>query len=233
MLDRDSTVTTTAPPPNQRSFGKKYKTDDYAKYYSNKHESSLARRVSNFFERQMVKRALTRISRQKPFQTVLDCPSGTGRFLPTLSSFNVSVVTMDTSDQMLQQGRKHFSLFDASPTPAAGSAFELPLSDDAVDVVLCSRLLHHIPDQQAREKILRELARVARVGVVISFFDSASYRAWKRRNKTQRTGKPSGRIAISRSQCEEEAISAGLKPIGMNALFRFHAEVTTATFLVD
>ena len=108
----------------------------------------------------------------------------------------------------------------------------LPLDDDAVDVILSARLLHHFPERSDRLKILREFARVARVGVVISFFDAASYRAWKRRRKSEKKGRPSGRHALERSECDAEAREAGLKPVGMNALMRYHAEVTTASFMV-
>jgi ubiquinone/menaquinone biosynthesis C-methylase UbiE len=215
----------------QRAFGQKYKADDYAEYYSQKHGATLGRSISNFAERQMIRRSLMRIRRRKQFESVLDCPSGTGRFLPTLSTIASRVITMDTSDAMLREGRRHFGLFAESPQPAAGSAFELPLIDNAVDVVLCSRLLHHFSEHERRVKILSELARVARVGVVVSFFDASSYRAWKRRRKIRRAHKLSGRHAVPRATCVEEARSAGLELIGMNALLRFHTEVTAAAFL--
>jgi ubiquinone/menaquinone biosynthesis C-methylase UbiE len=224
--------TGTSEQPIKRSFGRKYKTDDYAKYYADKHDSTLMRRASNYLERRMIARALNRIRRRGPFKSVLDCPSGAGRLLPTLADFNVSVVAMDTSGTMLREGFRHYDLFSDTPRASVGSAFALPLADDAVDVVLCSRLLHHIPERADRMKILREFARVARVGVVISFFDAASYGAWKRRRKIEKKGKPSGRHALRRTECQAEAREAGLISIGMNALIRYHAEVTAASFLV-
>jgi len=139
---------------------------------------------------------------------------------------------MDTSMQMLQQGRRHASLFRRNPTASAGSALELPLADNAVDVVLCSRLVHHIPERESRVQIMREFARVARVGVVVSFFDATSWNAWKRRRKVKRTGKTGGRHAMTRAECNDEARDAGLQPIGMNALLRYHTEVTAAAFLL-
>jgi len=219
-------------PQVSRSFGQKYKAEDYAHYYSGKHDSSLARRVSTHFERAMIRRALNRIRRHRRFESVLDCPSGTGRFLPTLAGFGVGVVAMDTSDHMLAAGRRFHDQFGQSPTVAAGSALELPLSDNSVDVVLCARLLHHIPERDNRLKILQEFARVARVGVVVSFFDAASYRAWKRQRKSQKRGQRGGRHAMPRNEVVEEAQSAGLKPLGMNAMLRFHTEITAAAFAV-
>lgn len=227
----DSSVEGTSQNPFQRRFGQKYKVDDYAQYYAEKHQSSLGRRISNYFERRMIRRSLLRIRRHHAFETVLDCPSGTGRFLPTLASLNVSVIAMDASDAMLREGRKQHALFKEPPVELVGSAFDIDLPDNAVDVVLSARLLHHIADRDDRLKILREFARVARVGVVISFFDSGSYRAWRFERKLRRSGKPGGRHAISRAACAEEAVAAGLKPLGMNALLRFHTEITAAAFL--
>ncbi len=228
---RDTTTTPTHLPPAPRAFGKKYKADDYAEYYANKHDSNLGRRISNYFEVKMIGRALNRLRGYRAFESVLDCPSGTGRFLPTLAQLGASVIAMDTSGSMLKEGRKHYDLFDETPVALVGSAFQIALPDDSVDVVLCSRLLHHIPEHDDRMTILREFARVARLGVVLSFFDANSYRAWKRNRKTRRTGKPSGRHSMSRAACVEESVAAGLKPIGMNALLRFHTEVTAAAFL--
>lgn len=176
----------------------------------------------------MIRRALARVHRQKQFHSVLDCPSGTGRFLPVLRGFDASLITMDTSASMLREGQAYFDSFSVSPTAIAGSAFELPLADNAVDVVLCSRLLHHIPEREGRVKILREFARVARIGVVFSFFDANSLRAWKRQRKAKRKGRLGGRHAMHRSQCEEEARDAGLQPAGMTSLLRYHTEVTAA-----
>ncbi len=224
-------MTTTTEPVAERAFGNKYKADDFAQYYANKHETSLMRRISNSLERRMVRKSLLRIKRHHDFHSALDCPSGTGRFLPVLAGFGVSVIAMDTSAQMLREGFRHHDMFDNRPIASAGSAFELPLADDAVDVVLCSRLVHHIPESEKRVCILRELNRVARVGVVVSFFDSASLRAWRRDKKAKRKGRVSGRHAMSRSAFLEEANEAGLRPIGMNSLLRFHTEVTAAAFL--
>ncbi len=224
-------MTGTSQSAPQRRFGSKYQVDDYAQYYAEKHDSSLGRRISNSFERRMIRRSLLRIRQQHPVESVLDCPSGTGRFLPTLASLNVSAIAMDTSGAVLREGRKHHGLFHDPPVELVGSAFEIALPDNGVDVVLCSRLLHHIADPEGRLVILREFARVARVGVVISFFDSASFRAWKRERKVRRTGKQGGRHAMTRAACVAEAVGAGLKPIGMDALLRFHSEITAAAFL--
>lgn len=229
MRTQDSGVIIPSAEDKRRSFGEKYKAADFAECYAKKHASTLSRRFSSFLERKMTRRALMRIQHHQPFESVLDCPSGTGRFFRTLARFNVSVIAMDASGHMLRERRGEYGVFADAPTPVVGSVLQLPLRDSAVDVVLCARWLHHIPEQDARLTILTELARVARVGVMTSFFDANLYRACKRR----RNGKISGRHALSRKACTDEALAAGLRPIGMNALFRFHTRITAAAFLSD
>jgi ubiquinone/menaquinone biosynthesis C-methylase UbiE len=48
-----------------------------------------------------------------------------------------------------------------------GDALALPFRDKSVDVVICSQVLHHFPEPEAR-KLISEMNRVARVRVVIS-----------------------------------------------------------------
>ncbi len=215
-----------------RQFGQKYKDDNFAQFYAQKHDASLGKRIANYLERAMIRRSLRQLRRRQPFETVLDCPSGTGRFLPVLAEFGVSVTAMDTADAMLRQGRAYHDLFTGGVRCAAGSAFQLPLPDRSVDVVLCARLLHHFSEPEQRIAVLKEFARVARVGVVLSFFDAHSFRAWWRRRKIRRKGHLSGRHPESRRQCGWEGQAAGLILVGFSALARFHSEITAAVFLI-
>ncbi len=48
-----------------------------------------------------------------------------------------------------------------------GNALALPFADRSVDIVTCSQVLHHFPDDQALI-VIRELNRVARVRAIIS-----------------------------------------------------------------
>jgi hypothetical protein len=48
------------------------------------------------------------------------------------------------------------------------------LRDQAVDAVVCVRLNHHLPTAEERERLVRELMRVARRFVIMTFFDQAS-----------------------------------------------------------
>ena len=43
------------------------------------------------------------------------------------------------------------------------------------ELVLCVRLLHHVPGREGREALLRELARVSSRWVIASFFHAVSW----------------------------------------------------------
>ena len=48
-----------------------------------------------------------------------------------------------------------------------GNALTLPFADDSVDIVMCSQVLHHFHEEDARQ-LISEMNRVARARVVIS-----------------------------------------------------------------
>ncbi|MFQ5591592.1 MAG: methyltransferase domain-containing protein, partial [Phycisphaerae bacterium] len=210
-----------------------YQSREHAQFYAKKHDTGLMRRLSNYFERRMIRRACKRVQRRGRFKTVLDCASGTGRFLPTLAGFGADVIVLDTSWEMLEQGCRYHSLFRIAPRTIVACAADIPLSDQSVDLVLCSRFFHHLPDSESRVLILREFARITRLGIVITFFDACSYRGWRRSRKKWRPSKAYGRYVITRAQCRREGELAGFTLIGMDALLRFHTEITAAAFVKD
>lgn len=74
----------------------------------------------------------------------------------TLTTFAV-----DEAESLLHASRARV---DAG---ACADARRLPFSDASVDVVTCSQVLHHFPDEEIPD-VLRELQRVARRFVVVS-----------------------------------------------------------------
>ncbi len=212
-----------------RFEGVKYRADAFAEYYARKHERSLASRISNWRERGIMSKALRSLA---PFNGVLDLPSGAGRFLSTLSEFEVPIIASDQSAEMLAVGRRWDAETGSSPRRLVTSALCVGLGGDSVDVAFCARLLHHFQDRETRVGILREMARVARKGVVVSFFDSAAYKQWRRQRRDRIRGRRGNRHAFSRAEMVAEAAEAGLEPVAMHALMRYYAEVTAAAFRV-
>lgn len=114
------------------------------------------------------------LSALPPGMQVLDCPCGTGRFLPVLSRRAGAVVATDISREMVLE------MCDEDRRGAVGlvqsDAEHLPFRDGAFDLAVCMRFFHLIPRDVACSA-LREAARVSRRGVVLEmwFLDDASH----------------------------------------------------------
>ncbi|MGB0952746.1 MAG: class I SAM-dependent methyltransferase [Planctomycetota bacterium] len=129
---------------------------------------------------------------------ILDLPCGTGRFRQLLQTNTSELLSIDASREML-----------AATPPKHGlqaSAHAIPLLDDAVDMILCSRLLHHFEHSEQRKAVLQELARVSSGHIILSYFDAANFQAWRNRIRKRFRG----RFPISRTTFSDEIQSAGL-----------------------
>lgn len=98
-----------------------------------------------------------------PAGSALDAACGTGRFAEYLAARGHQVLGVDCSRDMLDRARARV------PQAAflVGELHQLPLHDDAVDIIVCGLALAHVP---SLGPVMAELARVLRPGghVVIS-----------------------------------------------------------------
>jgi ubiquinone/menaquinone biosynthesis C-methylase UbiE len=197
----------------------RYGSAEGAARYRRKYERSLARRLSNRRELAVVRRALERAGASG---RLLDCPCGAGRLTPTLLGVAEHVTAADVSAAMVAEAKDALA-----PVAAQGRvdfvvapAQSLPFPDGAFDTAVCHRLIHHMPDAAERAGVFRELARVARRRVVLSFSDAsttkARLRAWR-----GITGR--GRTMMRPEELAAEAATHGLALDGrvtrLNGLF--------------
>lgn len=146
----------------------------------------------------------------------LDVPCGAGRMTALLPGDPVQV---DRDPAMVR------ACGPDRPRVCA-SVHQLPFADGTFAGALCHRLLQHIPTGVERVDILRELARVTRGPIVVSFFDACSLQHLRRLLR-RRFGKVrSGRSAVSRPKFFAELQAAGLEVRAVAALRRFVAEQT-------
>ncbi len=158
----------------------------------------------------LIARLLDRFSPTGSQLCCLDVPSGTGRLRSMLTERGFSVAGADISRAMVSQSGYERRLL--------ASAFNLPFETSSFDVVVCCRLLHHLPTEQAAEGT-RELLRVSRHLVIASFWDSCSWHAWRRR-RGLRVDR-SGRRATTLGQVEQNFESAGARVRGHVHSFRY------------
>jgi ubiquinone/menaquinone biosynthesis C-methylase UbiE len=147
---------------------------------------------------------------------VLDAPCGTGRMRGVLERRGMRYVGIDVSlPMLLEAGRST----DGGLIQA--EVERLPFADDAFDIVVCCRLLHHLQDMESIEGVVRELARVSYRMVIASFWDAASLHALRRRVGFRRPEGPGGRRAVSKRQLRRIFDAAGAPIVGFHHSFRF------------
>ena len=198
----------------QLEFSEKYTAEHAAQYFS-KHQQGFWRKLSNWREIAIARKAL-RIAGNPV--SVLDLPSGTGRFWGMLAEHpDRRILAADYSENMLQVAMQ---MRPAKITQRIEtfqcSAFDIPRPDNAVETIFCMRLLHHIGTADDRLALFREFRRVASKSICISLWVDGNNQARRRRRLESRRdpGKYQNRFVQPVSQIESEFRQAGLGIIG-------------------
>jgi ubiquinone/menaquinone biosynthesis C-methylase UbiE len=114
-----------------------------------------------------------------PNVRILDVPCGNGRFYEIFSGAS-KLILVDRSEAMLKACKERIG--DKEHVEWIQSDIRsLPLPDGAVDLSFCMRLLHHMKTDEIRLAAIRELARVSRRYVALSFYNLHSLRYYRKR----------------------------------------------------
>jgi SAM-dependent methyltransferase len=204
-------------------FSGKY-TDEHARAYFHKHTDGFWRKLSNRREIRIARKALKMAGHPL---TILDLPSGTGRFWSMLAEDETrKLYAADYSQSMLNVSMeerpraitRHIETFQAS-------AFDIPKPDNFVECIFSMRLLHHIGEREDRMKMLREFHRVTSDTVVISLWVDGNYKARKRNRLERRRRHKSyqNRFVQPREGIEAEMREAGFEIIGHVDFLKYYA----------
>jgi len=152
-------------------YGSRFKNTETAQKYSDRFERPTHRHI-NRREQRVLAKILSSLPGAE-VKTILDMPCGAGRFLPTLVDANRTLLEIDISHEMIALGHQRLLAQNSNAKVhfLQGSAFGLPLADGSIDCIFCNRLLHHFKDAGDRINLLRELHRITKNYVIVSFFD--------------------------------------------------------------
>jgi ubiquinone/menaquinone biosynthesis C-methylase UbiE len=154
-----------------------------------------------------------------PGSCVLDLPCGTGRLTRLLVEQGFRVTAADVSEAMLANARVNI----AARRPPMGETwphvdFELRdvmqtgYAEGQFDAIVCNRLFHHFTESGTRRRALRELRRISRGPVIISFFNSFALDAVYRRLRDRVRGRTrQDRIPIPYTTFHAELLAAGFR----------------------
>jgi SAM-dependent methyltransferase len=98
------------------------------------------------------------------------------------------------------------------------SGFNIPLRDSSVDGTVCVRLTHHLPTAAEREQLVRELLRVTRRFLIMSFFDYYSLKNTLRRLRRPFNRKPP-KSTMRKGELRRLAQDCGARLVESPALF--------------
>ncbi|ANQ86319.1 hypothetical protein dqs_3292 [Azoarcus olearius] len=207
------------PQPIRLPFSDKYDHHHAAAYFD-KHRDGIARRLSHLRDEQLARKALQLAGDPT---LVLDLPCGAGRFWPLLAEQpNRVILAGDNSADMLAVARR-----SQAPEVVARvqtfqtSAFDIDLSERAVDSIFCMRLLHHIGEPAHRVAMLREFHRVTRDTVIVSLWVDGNYKAWKRARLERRRALAGARDLQNRFVTPARTIEAEFASAGFDILGHF------------
>lgn len=195
-------------------FQDKYDADHSLEYF-HKHNRGLRRKLSNWVEHRMLAKALRMAGDPA---SVLDLPCGTGRFWALLARrADRRLLAADYSQSMIDaacryRGPQLVARFECFQT----SAFDIKQADNAVENIVCMRLLHHIGDSADRRRILDQFHRVASRSVIFSCWVGCNLQAKRRKKLEALRGKRAyqNRFVFESATIETEIRAAGFNIIG-------------------
>lgn len=198
-------------PVPKLEFSDKYDAE-HAKYYFEKHEKEFWRRLSNWRDHQIARKALRIAGNPK---SVLDTPCGTGRFWDVLAENPERIIhASDYSQNMLDTGMA----FRAPELTRRvhgfqASAFSLPVEDNFVECIFCIRFVHHLTKSEDRLTLLKEFHRVASSSVILSLWVDGNLKSWVRnaREKKRTSHQYQNRLVIPAATIEQEFEQSGFK----------------------
>jgi len=114
--------------------------------------------------------------------SMADCPCGNGRWWSILARRAKHIIALDISKGMLEFAKEESKAFDIKIEIREGNAEDICLPDSSVDYAFSHALTKHLPIP-IQYKVLAELSRISRFGVICSFgiFSHLTYEIWRRR----------------------------------------------------
>ena len=110
---------------------------------------------------------------------IVDVPCGNGRFFDIFSKSRL-LTMVDYSENMLQAVSERINI-GPNVRLIQPDISSIPSPDSSAEVCFCMRLFHHMKDNQVRLAALKELSRISKKYVAISFYDLHCFKYYWRK----------------------------------------------------
>lgn len=202
--------------PSQTSeeYQQCYQEEGNAAAYNAMYRDRWTKRIST---RREYKLLTTLLASQGHSKVLLDLPCGGGRVSPAIAPHTDLLIEADIALGQVRYGRANGRVATKQIWMTA-SGFHIPLKDSSIDGTVCIRLNHHLPTPAERERLVRELLRVSRRFVIMTFFDFNSLKNTLRRMRRPFDGKPP-KCTMKVSELRQFVQSCGAELVTCPALF--------------
>lgn len=186
-----------------------YQDQDVARAYDRERFHGWAGRTFDALEKRAVRRGIRAVRPALSDVKVLDIPCGTGRITEVLLDEGLCVTGADISEQMMEVAQLKCRGFGDRVEFRRLDLDALELPDESFDLVTCIRLFHHL-ESPARQKVLKEIARISRQFVLANVSLSTTYYRLRRRAK-HLLGQGVSRTSSTWREIRREVAAAGLR----------------------
>jgi SAM-dependent methyltransferase len=197
------------------AYQAEYQTIERAAAYNHGYQRRVHKRFGTRHEWRLIRRHLDRVGHSG---VILELPSGGGRITPSFAERADFIIEADIAIGQIRYGRATSTLTVPRAWMTA-SAFHIPLQDGSVDGTICIRLCHHLPTAPERERLFRELMRVSKRFVIVTFFDHYSLKNLTRRMRHPFDRKPP-KLTMTTDRVAELAREGGWRLVAAPPLNR-------------
>jgi len=151
----------------------------------------------------------------RPHEHCVDCGCGTGAFTRRLLKFDLNLIGIDISPRSIRSATSQAT----RENYLVGDITQLAIADRSVDIAVFSGVLHHFPEPQFRQQILREAYRILKPGGRVFGFDPSAHSPsmWLYRSPKSplysKVGKTDNEVLLTRDELESELSQAGFERI--------------------
>ncbi|MAT16137.1 MAG: hypothetical protein CMJ46_12810 [Planctomyces sp.] len=181
---------------------------------ASKYPSEYKRTLRDWCEKNAIRDA---VSDLEPGSRVLDLPCGTGRLTKLLTKAGFDVTGGDSSPHMVTLAHENWRNHGGDPKQArfeVRDVMNTGFADNSFDAVICNRLFHHFNESETRVRAFRELKRISKRQVIVSFFNSFAFDSVRFKLKHFLRGtKPADRIPIPLATIVADLEEAGLRMV--------------------
>lgn len=207
-----------------QEYAERFKNGDYARQYDSAFrfdslsDFSKPRKIMGWLIAELEKSAVERLLSHCKGSIILDAPCGSGKLFPRLIQRGYATIGIDGSREMLAKIPR--AEMEESQL-VQGDLRRIPLANESVDVVVCVRFIHRIP-QQDHGEILREIHRVCKNHIIIYFsIRDIATNYIVALERFLRLGDRGNVFYLSKREIEKEIASAGFKRERMTRVLPF------------